>query len=331
MNSSRPLLHLELKFLDIGKHEVQILPVTDFTRAVSPRRAQRVGALHKIGNTFIQPFGNVDLASSLKPHSQLKGLVKEIENSFVRGSKSYTYYKCKYFTLNYYPPSHFLSLFRKSKPAVSVTPTKKPPAIFNGKLLQNNIKQEDLALISRIYSDSRKQYPRNYSFWRRNSRRILRDEFQMEWCALYGHIAVDEQIAMKRALTSEKTVELKDYKWLDDKGRTKIGVSKDGFYSYQLHYFPVSYNWDEFLSELRKSVRVVAYLKWKKFECDPNTKKKSNQNVNDSVNIDRFNRILEEIDMPIRLVRTRNIDTVTASASDDDTTNTITADNSSDL
>ena len=131
-----------LQFLrDPKKYYDKTLPVTKDSPPVSNLVDKpKPDPIYKCKNTFIK-----NISKPLKEHSQLKGVLKDLQNLYSKPPKEAMVHSCEYFTMFYYPPDHILSLFRKSRPAVSITPLRSPVGILNGGVAEAN------PLVDRIY------------------------------------------------------------------------------------------------------------------------------------------------------------------------------------
>lgn len=275
--------------------------------SVDPVRQLEV-RLEDCGNAFVtdvvmqtQRSGPLALAAG-----HVKGcnrVVQRYQNVHKVYSRESHVYQCDFFRLMYFPPDHFLSLFRKSKPAVNVRTVGQ--AFLNGssgsdnEIFQRNSHQTGFLrtqntqkCLGRLFENNPSNIPRNYAFLRRQLRVALRKCFIKEWCALKGDLAVQEAISSKGAGTE----------FTDDRKRSRLGIAKDGYYMYQVLIFPDKLTREEFESCVKESVRIVANLDWEEFlkaKTAKSTKKTWVQIANDRIRIDSLNRSLENNGMAL--------------------------------
>lgn len=303
-------------------------PVTETTKDVSvstpPKRSHLHGvSLRACQNTFISDFepkihaisrdtrSNVAIAASKVKGTC--GVVQRYHNAYRIYSGESQVYQCDFFRLMYFPPDHFLSMFRKSKPAVNVRTVGQ--VFLNGNVLNTNgndkatmrsvfaensrmggyTKIEDVHnKLNSLFQSNPSNIPKNYAFLRRQLRLTLRKCFIKEWCRLQGSKAGSNDCIKK---------------CLDDRARTRPGVAKDGFYSYQVLIFPDKLTRTEFEANVKKSVQVVADLEWDKFlrpykPFKGDETKTWVQIANDRVKTQSLNKLLKSSEVPFALVKT---------------------------
>lgn len=313
-------------------------PVTETTKDVSvsapPKRSHLHGvSLRSCQNTFISDFEPKIHAISRDTRSIVAiaaskvkgtcGVVQRYHNAYRIYSGESQVYQCDFFRLMYFPPDHFLAMFRKSKPAVNVRTVGQ--VFLNGNVLNTNgndkaimrsvfaknsrmggyTKIEDVHnKLNSLFQSNPSNIPKNYAFLRRQLRLTLRKCFIKEWCRLQGGKAVQEEIQSYSLGTTDFIK-----KCLDDKARTRPGIAKDGFYSYQVLIFPDKLTGTEFEANVKKSVQVVADLEWDKF-LRPNKPLKGDetktwvQMANDRVKTQSLNKLLKSSEVPLALVKT---------------------------
>lgn len=231
------------------------------------------------GNTFLSGFGPYGSRSRESLTSKIRGssgVIQKYQNAHRVFSQEALVYQCRYFKLNYYPPEHFLGLFRKTKPAINVKETGQ--AQFNNNLTLDHKH-------GTIFRNNPSFLPKNYAVYRRLNRIFVKSHMVDEWCRLDGDRAVEEGIAQKTSKT--------DAHYLDKLGRTKQGIAKDGFYVYMTLVFPDKYNRQDLAHHIRQSVLTVANLKWDQFlqskkDCSQNWVHKANSRLEPS----RINKLL---------------------------------------
>ncbi|CDF87918.1 BN860_17436g1_1 [Zygosaccharomyces bailii CLIB 213] len=251
-------------------------------------------------NTFLgalEPYHNCDndaLASRVKGTCSVAQKYQNASHIF---SKESLVYHCRYFKLNYYPPDHFLSVLRKSKPAINVRESGE--AYFNNNFNLDTNFHGDMDLVQKraayLFRNSPSFLPKQYAVYRRRNRMFVRERMVEEWCRLKGSEAVNETIA---DLRSEHGTQ-----YLDDAGRTKPGIAKDGLYVYQVLIFPDRQNHRELGEHIRKSVRRVAYLQWDEFLRSKGNDKSWVQLANDRVRLDVLNKQLAQSELPFIVTR----------------------------
>ncbi|QLQ81117.1 hypothetical protein HG537_0E04720 [Torulaspora globosa] len=278
--------------------------------------------LEDCGNTFItdvrvrkrwdQDSEGEKLARAAAKVKGCNRIVQRFQNVHKIYSRESHVYQCDFFRLMYFPPDHFLSMFRKSKPAVNVRTVGQ--VFLNGSdssgdgstgnvLFQQNSQkngflktQSTVNSLGKLFESNPSNIPRNYAFLRRNLRVLLRKCFIKEWCTLNGDLAVQEALSRKSFGT----------KYTDPDGRTRPGVAKDGYYMYQVLIFPDKGTKNEFQSCVRESVQIVSRLDWDKF-LKPQSSKTQNktwvQLANDRVRIQSLNKSLQSNEMPFVVKR----------------------------
>lgn len=222
-----------------------------------------------------------------------------------------TLYKCDYFYLQYYPPEHFLSMFRKSRPAVICKPVQ--DVFINGRIEQDSeklytVRNEELSRIATKFqamvNNSKSKKPKDYAVHRRSLRISLKNWFIQEWCSLKGSEAVDEQITMLSI--GHETVS-NSFKYIDNCGRSIPGIAKDGYYLYTCMIFPDHSNKEEYENHVRKSVKLVADKTWEDIYKPGGkfTGKKESwvERANSKVKVNVVNRFLAHSEAPYRLTK----------------------------
>ncbi|SCU97137.1 LANO_0E15258g1_1 [Lachancea nothofagi CBS 11611] len=309
-----------------GKFPVtdQTLPISRYARRIgSPNEAATIGSLSK-ENGFCKPnkrllrYGNAQ-NTLLEARSGLRGTsstAQVYQNTFRVFSAQSKVYQCDFFRLLYFPPDHFLSVFRKSKPASnvrivgevflngnvsrsegrSVTNT----AVFEkGSRIDKYGKSQDMSNLKRlqsIFANDGSNVPRNYAYLRRSLRTFLNKCFVKNWLELQGHQAVEEQIS--HSTQSTETNSSTQWKFLDSQGRSKSGVSKDGFYLFQVLVFPDPTTKHEFEMNISHAVKAVADLHWDSFLRGKTKSRTWVQDANDRVRVSTMNGYLAHDQVP---------------------------------
>ncbi|KAH3899106.1 Pet130p SCDLUD_004532 [Saccharomycodes ludwigii] len=190
---------------------------------------------------------------------------------------------------------------------------------INHKMLGN--KELDLLVMKRGLN-----IPRNYLYLRKMVKRKIKNTFLKKWTELNGYKAIEEQEKFQTCIDRIKQIEillkcndnnkkkksvnsteeflrrnvletekndllkvLKDNcKYIDNLGRTKRGVAKNGIYMFQILIFPDDRTIDEFKVHVNKSVQIVSEKDWyKQIDFWVNI-------VNNKVNINTLNGILKK-------------------------------------
>ncbi|SCW02069.1 LAFE_0E13476g1_1 [Lachancea fermentati] len=260
-----------------------------------------------------------------KARSQVHGtssVAQVYQNANRLFSKQAKVYHCDFFRLLYFPPDHFLSLFRKSKPGVNVRIVGE--VFLNGNVATDDGKQlkstELFKQKSKMESYGRKQdvnkfkykfplfagdgtnIPKNYAYLRRYLRVFVDKCFIKEWTKLNGDKAVSEQVRFsqtvhgrQRKITNDDGIK---WKYLDTTGQSKRGVAKDGFYLYQVLIFPDVHTKHEFEANIVRSVQTVANLEWPVFLKGNTPGKTWVQEVNNRVRVSNLNTYLVRDQVP---------------------------------
>lgn len=267
--------------------------------------------LQSCGNTFVTgiklqkfpPRSQVTTAAG-----QIKGssrVAQRYQNVYKIYSRESYVYHCDFFRLMYFPPDHFLSLFRKSEPAINVRTVGRvflngnmgasdsEMSIFTRNSQKNGfVKTENTySPWNRLFENNPSNIPKNYAFLRRQLRLAVRKTFIREWCRLKGH---------------EATSQSNSNHCLDVLGRTRPGIAKDGLYMYQVLIFPDHSTMKEFDACVKESVRVVSNLEWDKFLKPYSSKVKGKtwvQLANERVKPASLNRLLHDSEIPFAVVK----------------------------
>ncbi|CCE61534.1 hypothetical protein TPHA_0A04610 [Tetrapisispora phaffii CBS 4417] len=225
-------------------------------------------------------------------------------------AKEANVYSCDYFSLTYFPPNHFLSLFRKSKPSICVLPLMKQP--FNGEIVPKDI-TNDKTLTDEFYKNFEKQYqailkkypsiiPKDYAFIRRNIQVMTKRTFIEQWSKLSGDKAISELIEYGSESSKEKSI----FTYIDGDGNSLKGVAKDGYYHYQIFKYPSPNEHELFRDNIKRSVDVVAKL----VSIDNKKEDKNQKKIdwvtrdNDRISLKKINSLLRQHDLPL-LIRNK--------------------------
>ncbi|AET39753.1 Pet130p Ecym_4736 [Eremothecium cymbalariae DBVPG len=220
-------------------------------------------------------------------------------------------FDCPYFSLLYYPPTHFLALARKSKPAIHITyPSEyllnanvtSATASIHERLgvFKSNEMKARLLEVGGLLQSRGSLVPKDWSYLRVKIRKELRRSFLSEWCNLRGPEAVMAKIYLPKGIEVVPDISslvISDI--LDSKGRPKEGVSKDGVYHYKIKIFPDCHTNDNFVDEVKCSVRHVANLNWDKLLIDKGARNWVD-NANSNLNLSKLNRDLSKLEIPYK-------------------------------
>ena len=235
------------------------------------------------------------------------GPVLKYKNMFQLHEKRATVFGGEFISLKYYPPDHFVSLFRKTNPSFTVKSSISKSFIDStGSYIQNH------------YSKKKSAIPTNYAVWRRKLKLLVQVPFFDKWTALDGQTAVRQYIDSKRELgvpiveSYEKSM--------------PQGMAKDGNYEFLILKYPNNENDNIALqNEVRRSVEIVANLNWGKFLNERLPKLNINpkyihkvipkkripntwiETANKKINIGLLNRFLMHANLPLRLIKGKNI------------------------
>ena len=138
------------------------------------------------------------------------GPILKFRNSQLLYRAEANVYSSTYLLLRFYPPSHFLSIFRKTKPAFNVKSTNSKSYIDEcGSYLKN------------IYDKRKSVVPSSYAVWRRKATLLVKKAFIEEWTALKGPKGVADTILAEASMDNSESITVP---------RTPVGIAKDGFY-----------------------------------------------------------------------------------------------------
>ena len=254
--------------------------------------------------------------------SKLRGVISPIQAYVTIGKKFCPHslvYDSRFFQLHYFPQDHFMSCFRKSKPAITVKSNKK--YYLNGKIFnkdqkyfnESRISKLDEAELSKIHAammrlttKHRNNIPSEFAYLRRDLKLKVKMMFIKEWCRLNGDKATREHSHFEKNSHNSTIIEDKSKKRLiDNFGRSTVGTAKDGYYLYIVKIFPDEETLNDFNDDVNKSVQKVANLDWDNFLTSKKGPKGKSwvETFNDSINVQSVNRILEISKFPFKLQR----------------------------
>ncbi|CCK68935.1 Pet130p KNAG_0B05010 [Huiozyma naganishii CBS 8797] len=158
----------------------------------------------------------------------LHGIVLRVANQWNLHSRESLVYQGKYMYMRFFPTWHFLSLFRKTRPAVSVK--------FNKEMTFLN---ECGTYLQTEYAKRKSVIPADYAVWRRKITMYVKSEFIRQWRSL-------------NTTTGS----------FDASGGTPVGVAKDGYYIVHLSKMPSNDELPELQREINAAVTRTAELSW---------------------------------------------------------------------
>ncbi|KAG0669424.1 hypothetical protein C6P45_003777 [Maudiozyma exigua] len=235
------------------------------------------------------------------------GPVLKYKNMFQLHEKRASVFSGDFISLKYYPPDHFVSLFRKTSPAFTAKSSISKSFIDSaGPYIQNH------------YSKKKSAIPINYAVWRRKLKLLVQVPFFEKWTALDG------QRGVKRYVESKKEIGVPIVESYERS--MPQGVAKDGYYEFLILKYPNNENDNIALqNEVRRSVEIVANLDWGKFLNErlprlninpkyihkvipkkriPNTWMET---ANKKINFGLLNRFLMHANLPLRLIRAKKV------------------------
>ncbi|CCH47083.1 hypothetical protein BN7_6692 [Wickerhamomyces ciferrii] len=99
---------------------------------------------------------------------EVKGIVSDLQMSIKLPIQTLPVYQCDFFQLDYFPPEHILSHFRKSRPAIKVQ--------YKDGFLLNDVEFDKMYNKKKL-TLNHSYYPRDYAFIRWKWRRLIKKEF----------------------------------------------------------------------------------------------------------------------------------------------------------
>lgn len=197
-------------------------------------------------------------------------------------SKEARIFKCKYFSLFYFPSNYFLSLFRKTRPALTVS-------------FDNNVNGNPGLL---TYPDSTKRIiiqgksvnPFDYACWRKKVSLEVKKTFLQEWISITSSHQNNDNLNYGESNIIQNSI--------------------DGYYTYVMRLYPTNKDINEFRNQVRKSLKEVAELQTTRNQNISKGQKKikpqSTQwvsDMNNKLNIKKFNNFLKMMDFPYMLIK----------------------------
>ncbi|CCF60127.1 hypothetical protein KAFR_0J00590 [Kazachstania africana CBS 2517] len=235
--------------------------------------------LKKVGEKALCPgIDSVHLITSIdqKPKGVCGPVLRYVSSNRLY-SKESSIYKSSYFQLRYYPPNHFISIFRKSKPAVNIR-------------FQHGVSflSGSSRYLQELYAQRKSIVPSSFAVWRRTLTVKIKDIFVDEWYKLGGTKSVDE------------ANKLGEEAFMKQDGSN---IAKDGVYMFQIFNYPDPSNMDRFEEEIRKALGMVAKKSWNELFKSQAKNKNWVEEVNGKLNIGMLNAALRFERVPYRLIR----------------------------
>lgn len=259
-----------------------------------------------IGNLKYYPISNLPVNNSTPPvsrHSLPKGLYGPIiryANSNRLFTKEEWRYTSPFFKVRYYPTNHFLCLFRKTRPSVTVH------------TMQMGYTMDDIKLpkvkkyLQKLYVSKKSIDPGDYAVWRRKITVEVKRTFIQEWFDLKGDEEFRKNISATGGIGDKP---LSQFDLLKEVHKKDVLAAKDGYYVFNINKFPKAQDMVTFHEHIRKAVRIIAE------ENDGTSndnktigkKKKGNINwvdrINSRLNINSLNRFLHVSDCPYKITK----------------------------
>lgn len=196
--------------------------------------------------------------------------------------------------MRYYPPSHFLSLFRKSKPSITVQTSQMED------FLDHCGSDQVSEYFKKVYISKRSIAPGDFAIWRRKVTLKFKKSFIQEWYNLGGHKELlfnnKKNSVDRRSLLSELSKQY-EKKEVENKKR-----AKDGYYVFFVRKYPLNKDMNLFQNHMFQAIKSVAEdkpqaLTSKKYD------KQWVEHVNKRLNINSLNRLLVVSDCPYKMVK----------------------------
>ncbi|CAL9733582.1 hypothetical protein MOSE0_B04390 [Monosporozyma servazzii] len=228
----------------------------------------------------------------------LHGPIIRYANSNRLYSNESSFYSCSFFKMRYYPPEHFLSLFRKTKPSITVQTSQIGSFLDECKSEQTNY------YFKKVYVSKKSIVPADYAIWRRKITVEIKTMFIKEWYKFQG----DNQSALSAVGCDVNKPQMVPNSMLSELSKQyekkEIGpISKDGYYVFLVYKYPSKSELKPFHEHISNAVKSVAegkpQVKFKKFD------KNWVDRVNNRINVNSINRMLSISDCPYKLVRNR--------------------------
>lgn len=227
----------------------------------------------------------------------LHGPILRYANSNRLYSNESSFYSCSFFKMRYYPPDHFLSLFRKTKPSITVQTSQ------IGSFLDECESDQVSDYFKRVYVSKKSIVPGDFAIWRRKITVEVKTTFIKEWFRFGGDKpfvgTVDRDMNHSKTGPGNMLRELsKQYEKKEIEP-----TSKDGYYVFFVYKYPSNSELKVFREHISDAVKAVAegkpQVKVKKFD------KNWVDRVNNRININSINRLLSISDCPYKLVKTK--------------------------
>lgn len=205
-------------------------------------------------------------------------------------------YRSKHIILRFYPTSHFIALFRKTKPSLNVKCS-----------VGESFLDECGQYIKNVYTKKKSVIPSNYAVWRRKIKLLVKKPFIQEWYRLQGPEGVMKDVKNVSNNSSDYIPGI----------NSPTGTAKDGFYEFQIVKYPNTEKENEIIEkDVKAAVSAVANLVWEDFLAQkPSTNKNKHKNINkiqstnwvessnNTLKISSLNSFLKHSNIPFELVK----------------------------
>lgn len=222
----------------------------------------------------------------------LHGPILRFVNSNNLYSKESLFYSCPYFKMRFYPTNHFLCLFRKTKPSITVQTTQIKS--FLDKCHSENV----VAYFRKLYLNKKSIVPGDFAVWRRKITVEVKTTFLKEWYRLEGDKDVVDNINLNRI--DNKKVMLKELSKQYERSES-INRAKDGYYVFLVYKYPSRNEIKSFQEHIKNAVKRVADSE---SQCENRKADKSwVERVNNKVNVTSLNKLLVASDCPYTIIK----------------------------
>lgn len=226
----------------------------------------------------------------------LHGPILRFANSNNLYSKESLAYSCSYFKMRFYPTNHFLCLFRKTKPSITVQTAQMKSFLDECRF------EKAVDYLRRVYLNEKSMAPGDFAVWRRKITAEVKMTFIKEWYRMEG----DKEMVSNSCNDSNsdemnnKNIMLKELSKQYKRSKV-INRAKDGYYVFFIYKYPSIEEMKSFREHIRNAVKRVA-------DSEPQLEnKKSDKNwverANNSVNIISLNKLLVASDCPYRMIK----------------------------
>ncbi|KAK5778349.1 hypothetical protein RI543_004010 [Arxiozyma heterogenica] len=228
----------------------------------------------------------------------LHGPILRFANSNNLYSQESLAYSCSYFKMRFYPTNHFLSLFRKTKPSITVQ------AMQMKSFLDDCQSKKVVDYLRKVYLNEKSVVPGDFAVWRRKITVKVKQIFIKEWYMMEGNKDIIDNInsISNNVKMNNKSIMLKELS-KQYEGRKITNRAKDGYYMFFIYKYPSVEEMKLFQEHIRNAIRQVADRE------SQLENKKSNKNwverANSKVNITFLNKLLVANECPYRVIKVK--------------------------